>query len=515
MELLPTWTKAGSWTLGRDPLGMQATSVRLYRSLVPGLTNVTNRLRYYSYYCWVVQHYEQVKHSGDEAKWRIFIRRAEALYALACDVADPAQSDGLAGGLWAGSFRQTLPVGTIDLRPHTDQPGAKGQYLKAKRGNFGQFYIASMTDVGLLARSKTIPIVSDGLGRDMAKAFSKSVGTKISLIADAIKTAQITPAALHEIGEAAHPSSIPGDSQEMSLLRDYLLATNDIGGRGAARRSSAWLLLDLARRGVSVDDESGVRTAFYNRRLPDGSGYEVSGLTIERWKAFQANELCHIAFEAILNGLLRELEKYPLGLEPNLLVKNLLEPVLSRVRADGRVWNDWASEIGAEFAGSEERLAKQILPALGDLQQASSQDALSRALQLIGTLWHRWAGPDTSVRDLISGHADRGGRSLAGVLGTLDAKASNTVADAVTQTVRRHLIADHLTIAGRKLAASGTFTYHFTLADGIISDGRLTTYAYTNPRLKNLARFLRDANLIEGTTVTAAGARFLSENQPV
>lgn len=29
VELLPSWTKAGSWTLGRDPLGMQATSVSL------------------------------------------------------------------------------------------------------------------------------------------------------------------------------------------------------------------------------------------------------------------------------------------------------------------------------------------------------------------------------------------------------------------------------------------------------------------------------------------------------
>jgi hypothetical protein len=90
VELLPSWTKAGSWTLGRDPLAMQATSVRLYRDLVPGLTNVTNRLRYYSYYCWLIQHYEKKEHSDDEAKWRVFIRRAEALYALASNVVDPA-----------------------------------------------------------------------------------------------------------------------------------------------------------------------------------------------------------------------------------------------------------------------------------------------------------------------------------------------------------------------------------------------------------------------------------------
>lgn len=515
MDLIPTWTKAGSWTLGRDPLGMQATSVRLYRTLVPGLTNVTNRLRYYSFYCWVIQHYEENEHSGDEAKWRLFIRRAEALYALACNVVDPQQSDGLAGGLWAGAFRQSLPTEKIDLRPHTDQPGKSGQYLKAIRGNFGQFYIASMTEVGLLTPSGRIPIVSDQLGREMANAFAESVGKSTSLMSSAIKSGTVTPAELTEIGNAAHPSRVSADSKEMSLLRSYLLATNDPQGNGTARRASAWLLLDLLRLGVSAEDEIGVREAFYNRRIPDGSPYLVSGLTIDRWMAFQANELCHIAFEAILNVLLTGLQKHPLGLDPNLLLEKLLEPPLARLGAAGHSWQDWATEIGGGLVGSEGTLAESILSALSDVELASIPDGLSSALQLIATLWLRWGGEDRSVRDMIERHAGRGGRSLSGVLRTLDGQASNTVEDALRQTVRRHLIADHLAIAGRKLAASGTFTYHFTLSDGIMSDGRVTTYAYTNPRLRNLIRFLRDAQLYDGSAVTDAGMRFLRENQPV
>lgn len=45
----PYWTKTGSWTMGLDPLGLQATSIRIYQSLVPNITNITNRLRYYAY----------------------------------------------------------------------------------------------------------------------------------------------------------------------------------------------------------------------------------------------------------------------------------------------------------------------------------------------------------------------------------------------------------------------------------------------------------------------------------
>jgi hypothetical protein len=515
VELLPSWTKAGSWTLGRDPLGMQATSVRLYRSLIPGLTNVTNRLRYYAFYCWVIQHYEEIEHSGNDEKWKVFIRRAEALYALACYIANREQSDGLAGGRWAGSFCQTLTADTIDLRPHTDRPSEGSQYLSAARGNFGQFYIASMTEVGFLSPSSPIPIVSDQLGRELAQAFADSVGEAIKLISTGIRTGKVTPAELSEIGQKAHPSHIPEDSREMELLRDYLLAARQEHGSGTARRSSAWLLLDLIRLGIDANDQTAIRRAFYNRKLPNGSTYAAPGVTLDRWRAFQANELCHISFEALFNGLLAKSQDDPLGVDPHLLIGELLDPILSALKIEGQTWGEWATEAGSGFAESEESLAQDILSSLGDPRQASSLDGLSSALQLIATLWFRWGSDGRSVRDTIQHFAGSGGRSLAGVLRSLDNQAAQTVEKAMRDVIRRHLITDHLAIAGRKLASSGTFTYHFTLSDGVVSDGRIAAYGYTTPRLQNLIRFVRDAGLFDGMAVTQAGARFLNDSQPV
>ena len=325
----------------------------------------------------------------------------------------------------------------------------------------------------------------------------------------------VTPAELTQIGKAAHPSRIPTDSRELGLLRDYLLATNEKQGAGIARRSSAWLLLDLLRLGISADNEPGIRQAFYNRKRPNGSPYAGSGLTIDRWRAFQANELCHISFEALLNGLLAQLREYPHGLEPDFLIKKLLEPLLATLGTEGRTWSDWAIEIGSSFSGSEEILAEKILLALGDVDLSSSQASLSSALQLVATLWLRWNGEDASVRHTIERYAGKGGRSLLDVLRTLNEQATNSVEQAIRSAIRGHLIADHLKIAGRKLAASGTFTYHFTLSDGVMADGRLAEYAYTNPRLQNLIRFLRDAHLYDGTAVTPAGTRFLNEGQPL
>lgn len=41
----PHWTTTGSWTMGLDPLGLQSTNIRIYQTLVPSVTNITNRLR--------------------------------------------------------------------------------------------------------------------------------------------------------------------------------------------------------------------------------------------------------------------------------------------------------------------------------------------------------------------------------------------------------------------------------------------------------------------------------------
>lgn len=41
----------------------------------------------------------------------------------------------------------------------------------------------------------------------------------------------------------------------------------------------------------------------------------------------------------------------------------------------------------------------------------------------------------------------------------------------------------------------GSNAYHFTLADGLLADGRLGKYGYTTPRLGNLITFLSDAAL--------------------
>src|SRR3546814_11642898 len=80
----PHWTKTGSWTMGLDPLGLQATSIRIYQSLVPNITNITNRLRYYAYFPWLIELYEKKHHSDDPARFARFMRSEERRVGKEC-----------------------------------------------------------------------------------------------------------------------------------------------------------------------------------------------------------------------------------------------------------------------------------------------------------------------------------------------------------------------------------------------------------------------------------------------
>ena len=513
-DLVPRWTKAGKWSLGRDPLGMQATSVRMYRTLVPGLTNVTNRLRYYSFYCWVVALWARVRHADDELEWRLFIRRAEALYALACESVE-SNTRGLAGSEWARKYWTEFKGTRIDLVPHTNRPGETGQYLMAKRGNFGQFYVRSMLEVKLLGDSARVPIVAKD-GQNLAEAFAAAIGEQVDgELATAVNSGALSKVALQRIGEATHPSRLSGNTREMRLLRDFLWPKSLDAPGSKARRSSAWLLLDLSRKGVNIFDETALRRAFYLRVLPDGKPYTPGGAIVDRWRAFQANELCHIALEVLLNAmtsaLLREVE----GIDPGRLVRDLVTSVIP-AKERKLPWAQWAADSANDVPDSEDALSDEVLDGLQHFRdRAEDRKVLLAAANLLGVLWHKWGASGQQVRDEISAFSVRGGSSLAGVLSTLEAESSSPVTEALAAVLRRHVIAEHLAIAGRKLAFSGKYTYRFVFEDGALSDGVVAEYGYTNPRLGNLATFLEDARLVDAEgQVTATGLSLLHDHQP-
>jgi hypothetical protein len=58
------WVKAPTPISGLDHLGTQSPCTLIYAQLLPGITNVTDRARYYSLYPWIMRSLD-LRYKGD------------------------------------------------------------------------------------------------------------------------------------------------------------------------------------------------------------------------------------------------------------------------------------------------------------------------------------------------------------------------------------------------------------------------------------------------------------------
>ncbi len=77
----PQWT-ATTIKTGLDAMGMQNASVALYQDMLPGISNVTLRMRYCGLYDWLTSCTALDVRDRKLEHWKWCVRRAELLYAL-------------------------------------------------------------------------------------------------------------------------------------------------------------------------------------------------------------------------------------------------------------------------------------------------------------------------------------------------------------------------------------------------------------------------------------------------
>ncbi|MBO4570578.1 MAG: hypothetical protein J5699_01470 [Bacteroidales bacterium] len=174
-------------------LGLRNAAEDLFTLLIPGLNGVTQRVRYYSFYCWItgefIRLYSEQNHNKAE-EYRLFIRKSELLLALIQAHRDPSII-GIPGITFALS---TIASGDsiIDLLKCVDRPDnnrrTEGTYWANPGGILRQYYSASMKDLALLPSLQNFPSMSvpsqasdnlpEGiiLGEDLGKAFGISIG---------------------------------------------------------------------------------------------------------------------------------------------------------------------------------------------------------------------------------------------------------------------------------------------------------------------------------------------------
>ena len=308
---------------GRDHLGVQAPCTALYAQLLPGITNVTDRARYYSFHPWVIWSFERrcKDHSLDE--FRRVLRRSECLFALIALRHERQLGDadeGRHGAALVGRqefLRIPEDAENIVLEDYAAQDGPR-RYFKNKLGGLGQYYFGPLRDLRVLDRAPegtAYPLRYDrDRGRRLAEALES--GVPADAFFQALETPTLTWSHLDELAPFC-PCGLVANTGEHNLLLDLFLARTEAfrGDHGLTRRASLGVLLDLVGRDTCDSDyavEGLLRGAAYSGALPGGSPWQVAP-SFERaqrgWGTYQRNELLSLALQGLFAAVLRAVER--------------------------------------------------------------------------------------------------------------------------------------------------------------------------------------------------------------
>jgi hypothetical protein len=309
----PFWAEYASDSNGRDPLSVQNSSVVIYAKIIKGITNVTNRIRYKGFYCWLID--AIMKEVSDKDRNSLdeqirYIRRGELLLAFIMAVEYP-EVTGVSGSLYAKNNKDNkidIKLGA-DLDARNPQSGA---YWKLKTGAFGQYFIGSMRDLSLInyPQSDLNIYTLTKRGKKLTNTFSKNIPHEAaSIFMRCILKNNIT---LKDLGllKSFSLSEIPIQSDEHIYYQQMLLDNDSIGQTNCNRRNSIILLLKYLKEGK--EDISNLQSYFlkgnYNANIQKE---EVEEDTSTAWYLYEMSELLHVAYEYIHCNFLSSLEQYP------------------------------------------------------------------------------------------------------------------------------------------------------------------------------------------------------------
>jgi hypothetical protein len=319
------WVEPAKPIRGLDHVGVQSPCIALYGQLLPGITNVTDRARYYSFYPWLIKSFEEryADYSLDE--FRRVLRRAECLFALiairhARCVADG--DDGRHGAGMVGRF-SLLRIAEDDTEiVLEDFAGLEGpsRYFKNKLGGLGQYYFGPLRDLRILDHTSggegALPGYDTVRGSALAEAFAAGVpGDQFFRL---LERSTIRWAELDELTEFC-PCSLHERKIERGLLLDLFLSRSEVYKfpESSNRRSTLALILDLVNRCKRLDGyglEDLFRASTYSRHLHDGTlwGVHPSLLKVQRgWATYQQNELFSLAIQAMFAAVLWAIQRTP------------------------------------------------------------------------------------------------------------------------------------------------------------------------------------------------------------
>lgn len=505
---------------GLDPLGLQNPSVQMYSFLQPGLNNVTNRLRYYSFYCWLLSEYAKQIQSTSPVELKRFVRRAEYIIALA---SVNANIQGIPGSIYATKRIEEAPLeyklqdGTYNPDGTTDRT-----YWKYPYGIFGQYYLGSLRQLGLIdepvdERGQALGIyrrtakgsINGISGEELADAFNDNISkpTK-TLFFSCIDSGTISLGQLEKLMPDFNFADFNTYSTESKLLIQILIDIDEPFKEKeeplAMRKDTLAHLLRLAK-----ESEKEINARIFTLYAYKSQGYinSLANKCLTGWYYYSLNEYWQVSCTAILHGCLDYLEELsgPGWLSLQELVSKSSEAILKFLVEekiiDNKSYN--LEDLTCIISQSEQELNSGIF----------KERKVKRMAYAYLLIWKLYQTNKNNLDKLFEYTREQkivDGEDVLSFYVDYEKFNGYSVESFIQEFLLTKIIYRHHYVAYRKMGTGNQSTQKFILEENHIRKIDNFNPVNTGPRIGNLINFLVDLKILDADKkLTAQGDKLL------
>lgn len=513
------WGAKNSFITGLDPLGQQNTSAATFAFLLPGVTNLTNRIRYYGFYCWLLEYYAKHIRDTEQKKQNDFIRKAELMIAILMKTRYPDYVQ-ITGSNFAFDMIAQNPSDYFDLESNAVKQGNNKTYWKYSSGAFGQYYAGAMHGIGLIIRNDSNNYICtntnhhNGItGAHVAEVFQKSIDeTAEKMFVKNIVEGKLPVSEMNLLTDYFALNHITEKQEEWNIYCNFLLQEdhpliekNEEDDITFHRRNTIHELLKNIDESESF---SGWADFTNNIYLNQGGINGVASETLQTWFFYNLNEFWHYGAGAVFWAMLYMLGERYNKVHISHFVHKFSEEIIQffEENVDIKKENKFSEElkkINVDVVETSDMIKDSIKE--GDIRSASGL-----GISLIFSVFNT----NKIYKEDLQQLAHRRGIIRDGNIidfMTYIESYSGTFEEFIRDFIYRNMIYRHQYVAIRKTGSRTLSTLKFLLEESFLKQIEVFEPSFTSPRLGAILYILQDLNIItDKYNLTETGRYFLN-----
>jgi hypothetical protein len=508
----PFWAENSGFMVGRDPLGIQNSSITVYSKLLPGMTNLTQRLRYYGFYCWLLKGWDENPSNRNKIIEDQFnyIRRAELLLSF---IMVNTSKDQLAviGSDYANKNSNDILL-NIKAGADKTKPYVKGSlYWDFTSGALGQYYAGSLNALELINTKEKFFVLNNFKGLKLAKAFESAINETVrNLFLESIENGTIVKNDLEKL-KSFGLQNIEEKSEEWNCYKDFLIEPDNPLNLNSKqetldnRRESIKLYLEYLKQ---QNNEHFSEFQFNLKK----NGLNKSKANIG-WYYYYLNESNHFAISSIFWVILSELEGRPILFTEFLnSIRDLaLNYFNEKHSLSGRenitsVIQDIANENLPELLKEVETLTKS---------KTNTDLVIGKAFKLLFVTYKNAQENIEEIKEFENlNYINLQNGNVSEFITKYTENFLSCDLNSYVSEIIKLILNNHMSTAYRKMGNGESNLLKFTIEDNLIMHIQTMQPNHTNPRLNTLRNFLIDLKIIDiKTNLTPVGQEVLAELQ--